>query len=41
MVLFLKPNRFLIHHVIIMFPKYIEKEIQKKNNFDDVEMMFD
>ena len=24
-----------------MFPKYIEKEIQKKNNFDDVEMMFE
>ena len=24
-----------------MFPKYIEKEIQKKNNFDDVGMMFE
>ena len=39
-VLVLKPNRFWIHHAILMLPKDIKKKIKKKNNFDEFEMIF-
>lgn len=39
-VLVLKPNRFWIHHAILMLPKDIKKKIKKKSNFDEFEMIF-